>query len=123
MTTLKNLMGTGIPAQSASVIATGQLSNGLSAAGTTQATATKVLTDFAVFTTVASGAGAIMPANCNPGDWYTIINHGANPLLLYPPVGGTIKNGATNAAASIPSNAVAQVLCITPLQFACATSS
>ena len=123
MTTIRNLMGTGMQGSQAQACATGMLKNSLTAAGSSQGTALAIPSDFSVFTTVAASTGAIMPANCLPGDWFTIVNHGANALSIYPPVGGKIKNGATNAAASLAAGAVAQVICIDPLTFSCATSN
>jgi len=116
-------MGFGVPAGQATATATGVLSNTLTATGNSQGTALQLPSDFCVFTTVAASTGAIMPATCSPGDWYTVVNHGANTLSLYPPSGGKIKNGSTNAAASVAAGVVAQVLCIDPLTFACATSN
>jgi hypothetical protein len=77
---------------------------GLSAAGTTQGTATAIPSgqDWSVFDTVAAGQGAILPAaGVSAGEEYVVSNHGANALLIYPPVGGTIGGGAVNAAYSL----------------------
>lgn len=123
MTTINNLIGTGTAPLQAQATATGILSNSLTATGNSQGTALTLPSDFCVFTTVASSTGAILPSNCNVGDWYTVVNHGANTLSLYPPTGGKIANGSTNAAFSIGANKTAQVICITPTSFAASLSA
>lgn len=123
MTTLVNLIGSGTAPLQAQATATGLLSNTLTATGNSQGTALAIPSDFAVFTTVAASTGTIMPSNCNPGDWYTIVNHGANTLSVYPPVGGKIANGSTNAAFSVGSNKTAQVICISNSSFAASVSA
>lgn len=70
----------------------------LAAAGTTQNTAFPVPAQINVFANVASGAGAILPAT--PAN-ITVINNGANALLLYPSSGDRIDAGASNAPISI----------------------
>ena len=79
-------------------------STGVSAAGTTQGTATAVTTDFINVTTCAAGAGIILPVTV-AGREITIKNNGANALLVYPASGGVIDSNATNAAYSIPPGA------------------
>lgn len=105
MTTIKNLMGSGTSAIAAQATATGIPSVGLTATGSTQGTALPLPTDFNVFTTVAASTGTILPATQNGygamGDDITIVNHGANPLTVYPPVGGNVANGATNAGFTV----------------------
>jgi hypothetical protein len=87
-----------------------QPQNNLTAAGTTQGNAYQIPTgqDFSVFGTVASGTGAILPsAGLGIGEYYSIANHGANALLIYPQVGGKIGTLATNAGYSLAAgNAV-----------------
>jgi hypothetical protein len=123
MTTVRNLMGTGVSALSAQATATGLLTNSLTAAGSTQGTALAMPSDYLVFTTVAASTGTILPANCVSGDWYTVVNHGANALLVYPPTGGKIANGSTNAGLSVGAGKTCQVMCIDPLTFAASVSA
>lgn len=81
------------------------------AAGTTQATAAAITSDITVFTTVALNAGAILPAATAAGaDDFFVVNAGANALAVYPPVGGKINAGATNAAVSIPVGKSAHIV-------------
>lgn len=78
--------------------------NNLTALGTNQATAfiIPMTQDGSIFTTVGSGTGALLPANgVGLGEEYVIANHGVNALLVYPPSGGKVGNGSTNAAYSL----------------------
>ena len=109
------------PAQSMAI--QGVTITGLTAAGTTQATAAICPGDTNVFTTVAAGSGCqlgtlsvgdTLTILC-PGDEYIIANHGANALLVYPPVGGAINNGTVNAAISIAANTSVLFKAITTL--------
>ena len=106
MPTQSNLMGSGCPPLQA-LASVGLLSNNLTAAGSTQGTALALPSDFNIVTTTAASTGVILPAagiQCNPGDNFIVVNHGANALSVYPPVGGKIANGTTNAALSLPAN-------------------
>jgi len=73
--------------------------NNLTAAGSSQGTAYVIPAgqDGSIFTTVASGTGALLPVNgIGLGEEYTVANHGVNALLVYPPVGGKVGNASTN---------------------------
>jgi hypothetical protein len=78
----------------------------LTATGTTQGTAFTVSTATSAFTTVAASTGAVLPitTGLENGTPYTIINAGANPLNVYPPVGESINGGSTDAAVTIYPN-------------------
>ena len=78
---------------------------GISAAGATQGTATALLSDVNNVTTVAAGSGVILTTTA-VGSYITVLNSGANALLVYPPVGGTIDGQATNTPISIPVSQV-----------------
>lgn len=121
MTTIRNLMGTGSSGQAAQA-SVGMISNSLTAAGNSQGTALALPSDFNIFTTVAASTGTILPT-ASPGDWYTIVNHGANTLSVYPPTGGAIANGSTNAAFSVGANKTAQFQAISPTTFAASLSA
>lgn len=92
----------------------GTVSNGLTAAGSTQGTATVLtLEDNHVFTTVAAGTGAVFQSNqYAAGDGVRVSNYGANALLLYPASGGTISNGSANTPISIAAGAQANLFCV-----------
>jgi hypothetical protein len=77
---LKNMMGVGIGAESAT------LSN------------------------VPAGSGVRLPASPQPGDEYLVANLGANSLAVYPPPGATIQGGAPDAPFSLPVGAIAEFI-------------
>jgi hypothetical protein len=97
------MVASGISAQASQAGSAGLPSIGLTAAGSTQATAFTIGNDINQFTTVAAGTGAILPAG-NAGDEITVWNGGANALLVYPPVGGQVGAGAVNAGFSVAAN-------------------
>lgn len=97
MTTPSKLYGLSAVAQAAIC---GDQTTGISAAGTTQATATALTTDLNVLSTVTAASGVILPVG-EVGKSVTVRNDGANAVLVYPPVGGTINGFATNAGFTI----------------------
>ena len=79
----------------------------VSAAGTVQANATAITKEMNVVSTVAAGAGVILPTAV-AGMAITIINTSANSLLVYPHVNGDINGGLANSAYSHPAGATLQ---------------
>ncbi len=79
----------------------------VSAAGTTQGTATVLAKEINVVSTVASGAGVALPIAV-AGMVLIINNTSANTLNVYPATGGAINSGSTNAAYSHTSGASIQ---------------
>ena len=80
---------------------TPSLQTGLTALGSTQSTAFPLTNNsWHEFTTVASGTGAILPTGMAPSE-IRVFNNGANPLRIYPPVGGTINAGTANLPVSL----------------------
>jgi len=98
----RNLTGSGFSGIATEAIA-GTVNDGLTATGTTQATALLISGDLNVFSTVASGAGCIL-RDGDECDQYSIINNGVNALKVYPPVGGTIAGAAVNAAYTLAAS-------------------
>jgi hypothetical protein len=79
---------------------------GITAAGTTQGTATALTATINIVTTVSSGTGVILPSGIR-----TVIMHrGANPLLIYPPSGGQLEALGTNVAFLLQPGADATIL-------------
>lgn len=76
----------------------------LSAAGTTQATATELSAADSEVTTVAAGAGCVLSSKLAPGDSQAVYNAGANALKLYPPSGMKINALASNAPMTLGVN-------------------
>jgi hypothetical protein len=72
---------------------------GITAAGSSQGTATVLSKEFNVVSTVSSGQGVILPTAV-AGMAIIITNTSANSLLVYPHSGGDINGAAANAAYS-----------------------
>jgi hypothetical protein len=68
----------------------------ISAAGTTQGTATTLTNTLNGISTVASGAGVVLWTG-TAGDCQIVYNGGANAVKVYPPSGAKINGLATNA--------------------------
>jgi hypothetical protein len=114
MPTQRNLMGTGCPAQQ-SQASVGIVSNGLTATGSSLATALMAPSDFMVFSTVPASTGVALPADAtraiSPADSYIAVNHGANSLSVYPgTASGKIANGSAGAAFSVAATKTATFL-------------
>jgi hypothetical protein len=88
----------------------------ISAAGTTQATATVITKEINVVPTVATGAGVVLPTAV-AGMVITITNTSANSLLVYPAVNGIINALAANAAFTHPTLATLQYIAPTTTQW------
>lgn len=106
MTTPSRIYGLSALAQSAIA---GDQTQGISAAGTTQATATVLTTDLNYVSTCAAGAGVILPTG-EVSKSVTVFNNGAANCAVYPPVGGALGLLATNVASFVsPGQAVTYV--------------
>jgi hypothetical protein len=93
------------------------VATGLVATGASQGTALALTADINMFGTVAAGTGAILPT-LNPSNNATVFNGGANPLLLYPPLGAKINNLAANAGYSIATaTPLVEITCVSPTQY------
>jgi hypothetical protein len=75
---------------------------GISAAGSSQGTATALTKAFNVVSTVSAGQGVVLPTAV-AGMRVTIVNTSANTVIIYPAAGGTINSLATNAGHSLPT--------------------
>ena len=92
----------------------------LTATGSNQAGALVIPSgqDMSIFTTVAASTGCILPAyGVGLGEEYCIANHGANALLVYPPVGGYMGSAAQNAGYSLAAGKAGYFRWIGPLQY------
>ncbi len=70
---------------------------GISAAGTTQGTATLLTTAYNGITTAAANSGVLLKTGV-AGESQSVYNGGANPVKVYPPTGAHINQLAANAA-------------------------
>lgn len=88
----------------------------VSAAGTTQATATALPTSNNFISTAAASSGVILPST-QQGDWIVVFNGGANPVTVYPPVGAKINNLTTNGGALLGTNTACIYFCFSATQW------
>ena len=88
----------------------------VSAAGTTQGTGTILTTEFNRVSTVASGAGVVLPTAV-AGIAIVIVNTSANTLLVYPASGAAINSLATNVGYSQTTLATLQYIAISSTQW------
>lgn len=84
----------------------------VSAAGTTQGTATELTAADSEITTAAAGSGVILNSNLSAGDQQTAFNAGANAVKVYPPSGMKINALATNAAMLLATNTGCLFKCV-----------
>jgi hypothetical protein len=77
----------------------------ITAAGSTQGTATTLTRPINVVSTVSSGANGIILPTVPAGARILIVNTSANSLNVYPPSGAVVNSAATNAAYSQPAGA------------------
>lgn len=75
----------------------------VSAAGTSQSTATLLAASVNLVTTVGAGSGVRLPTTptVGVGDEIDVANHGANTLACYPPSGGKFGTNSANVPALI----------------------
>src|SRR5882757_1145971 len=71
---------------------------GVSAAGSTQATATQLTSDAAIVSTVSASQGVILPNR--PGE-FVVTNTSATALTVYPPIGSNFADRAVNVGRSL----------------------
>jgi collagen type VII alpha len=83
----------------------------ISAAGSTQGTATAITKDINIVSTVSAGQGIVLPTAV-AGMMISVTNTSANSLLVYPATGGTINTLASNAG--LTHSAGATLLYIAP---------
>lgn len=101
------LVSAGLYATVATAIVGSSRALNMTANGTTQATATVLNSGVNVISTAAVGGAAIL---VNEGAArITVCNAGANPLAVFPPLGGTM-NSAVNASVIVPVGKAAQFL-------------
>lgn len=84
----------------------------VSAAGTTQGTATELTAADSEVTTVGAGAGVVLSSKLAPGDEQSVFNAGANPLKVYPPTGFKINALAANTAMTLAVNTACIFKCV-----------
>jgi hypothetical protein len=92
---------------------TRSVTNAVAAAGTTQATATALVTDINYIT---SGTGGVILPAINGATFFIVNNSGA-AINVYPPVGDTINFLAVNTALSMANQSSLLCVCINTTWF------
>lgn len=95
MSLTSELMAQSIPSGLAAQLGYDTVQTGVSAAGSTQATATQLTSDAAIVSTVSASQGVILPNR--PGE-FAVTNTSATQLAVYPPVGSTFAGSSLNAS-------------------------
>lgn len=101
MTIQNKLVQGGVWPELAKQTAIGDVVTGLTANNTTQATATAITSDIAVFGTVAASGAARLPGDQGAGDIHVHNGQATNALIVFAPVGGSM-NGTLNGSVSVP---------------------
>ncbi len=101
------IMRGGISAGAAKAI-NGAVNPTISAAGTTQATATALTASVNVITTAGASSGVRL-SNTEISDEYEILNLGANAVTVYPPTNGQINAIAANGGFTLATNTAVKV--------------
>lgn len=110
MALASDLIGLGLPPELAVFLGQSDLTP-FAAAGTSQGTATLLTASFANVTTASGKTGLILNASSTLTRLFFIRNSPSStlPLVIYPPGGGSINGGATNAGITIPVGGFALV--------------
>lgn len=100
MAIAQRLLGSGIPALAATNIV-GDVTSGVTALGTNQATAYQCTTVGTEVTSAAGSTGVTLLAG-NPGDSQWVYNgNSGNTITIYPPGTDTVNNGATSITLAV----------------------
>jgi hypothetical protein len=99
LTSSGNISGANVTATTYSI--TG-VTTGITAAGSTQGTATALTKAINVVSTVSAGQGVVLPTAV-AGMRITVVNTSGTTLLVYPASGGVINSLTTNTGYSLPA--------------------
>jgi hypothetical protein len=92
------------------------VSTGITAAGSTQATATALTRPINVVSTVSASTGVILPT-VPAGARVIVMNTSGTALNTYPPSGAAINSAATNAAYSMPAGTRLEFISVSATQW------
>ncbi len=82
----------------------------LAGAGTAQSGATAITTNATLGTTAGGATAFLLPSTAELWTPYLFINTSATAALIYPPVGGAINGGSTDASISVSQNQILQIV-------------
>lgn len=92
------------------------VTTGITAAGSTQATATSLTRPINVVSTVSSNTGVILPT-VPAGARVIVMNTSGTALNVYPPSGAAINSAAANAAYSMPAGTRLEFISVSATQW------
>jgi hypothetical protein len=95
----------------------------ISAAGSTQGTATSLTNAVNFIGTAASGSGVVLSSSATAGDSQFVYNGGANPVKVYPPSGASINGLTANAPHVLVMRTACQYFCGSATQWAAVLSA
>lgn len=116
------VLGAGLSPFAVSAMCT-DAKTGISAAGTTQGTATGLTNAVNYVGTVAANSGVILSSSAAAGDCQVVFNGGANTLKIYPDTGAQINAAGANNAVSLLVNTAAELWRCSTTQWVMVTSS
>jgi hypothetical protein len=117
------MMGSGCSGGEARNIA-GDVETGVVATGSTsQANSYLISRPGTVVATTGANTGVRLPSNLSAGDSGWIANDGASTLFVYPPVGGILNGGSSNAKVDVATLKGATFWCKNGLDFCLVVSS
>lgn len=118
MTTQEKMVAGHLPPSTAQAIL-GDVDASVTATGSTsQSGSYGIKASLTQVTTCSSGNGVRLPA-ANPGDEFVIANWSTGQTcLLYPPSGGKINGGSSDASVNIATAKTARAKCIDNLNYA-----
>jgi len=96
MPLVRNQMGGGVSAGQARAINGSNINSAVTAAGTTQGTATAITADTNIVTTATTGQGVIL-YNGVITDSQEVFNNTSTDIRVYPPTGGNVNQLAANS--------------------------
>lgn len=111
-----NVMRGGLSGGQAQAVNGNDVNSAVTAAGTTQGTATAITADAAVVTTATTGQGVIL-YNGIIGDSQEIFNNTNVDIRVYPPTGGKVNQVATNSGFVLPPQTAVMVKKMTSTQW------
>ena len=116
------VMGAGVNALAVQAICM-DAATGISAAGTTQATATALSNAVNFISTAAASSGVVLSSSATLGDSQLVYNGGANPVKVYPPSGAKINGLPTDSPAILAIQTACQFWCGSATQWTAVLSA
>lgn len=113
----KNVMRGGVSAAAARALNGNEVQSTLTAAGTTQGTATAAEGDVNVVSTATTGQGVILSAYAIQGDSQIVYNSTSADIKVYPPSGGNVNQLAANSGFVLSPYTAVKVYKVTATQW------